>query len=67
MRSDLSHKGRGEGAEPIARCKPASQKRVPEQPEAGFMHHINGVFATDIMGSARASAGLAGFVAKARR
>jgi hypothetical protein len=45
----------------------ASQKRVPEQSEAGFMHHINGVFATDIMDSARAIAGLAGFVAKARR
>jgi hypothetical protein len=31
------------------------------------MHHINGVFATDIMASALATAGLAGFVVKARR
>jgi hypothetical protein len=30
----------------------ASRKRVPDQPEAGFFHHINGVFATDIVASA---------------
>jgi hypothetical protein len=65
-KSDISDfDGRGEVRDlpPAA----ASQKRVLEQPEAGFRHHINGAFATDIMVFALASAGLAGFVAKARR
>ena len=30
-----------------------SRKRVPNQPEAGIIHHINGVFATDMKASAR--------------
>ena len=30
-----------------------SRKRVPNQPEAGNIHHINGVFATDMMAPAR--------------
>jgi hypothetical protein len=30
-----------------------SRKRVPSQPEAGFFHHINGVFAPETVASAR--------------